>query len=274
MVDKAQLDRIMDGPDSVTRKLVAMRQDPQEGEILKPGVWYSNFSRVKADAERIGIPFFAFWTNGDRCAFCRRFTEHLLDPRFIKKMETSGSYFWLGGSMDDNPEDGYRGKGFTWACGTRQSVSYPLFSISFVEDGVVKHQFFGSGSDYDQGKAGDEGTIKTMNRIAAVFRGDQPAPLKPGDTPQAILDQIAKLVSPLVATQPAAPDLRIRINPAWDEAKRIRFLNALRETGGHCPCVEGRTPETACLCADFMRKAEPGTCRCGFYEKYTPTKEN
>ena len=98
MVAKEMLDRIMGAEGSPTGKLVALRREPGEGQ-LETGVWYSNFTRVHDEAVGRGLPFFAMWTNGDLCGFCKRFTLNILEPGFLEWMKSSGGLFWLGGSM-------------------------------------------------------------------------------------------------------------------------------------------------------------------------------
>lgn len=51
-------------------------------------------------------------------------------------------------------------------------------------------------------------------------------------------------------------------NPAL--VKEIR--QKIKENGGYCPCRLERTPETKCICKDFLEQ-ESGTCHCGLYIK-------
>lgn len=256
MVAKEMLDRIMGAPNSPTGKLVAMRRTPGEGQ-LETGVWYSNFMRVKGEAEKRGLPFFGMWTNGDLCGFCRRFTLNILEQPFLDWMKESGGLFWLGGSMDDNDEDKRGGIGFKWGTGPYHSVSYfPFFGVSLVKDGKTVYEYFGSGHDYDRQKKAPEGTPLILQAIKDVMDGKRkmqpPAPRQP------------QAASP-VKTNTV---LHIRFNPEWDAAHIARFQNALKESGGHCICQKVRTPDTMCMCKAFLEQDKPGPCHCGAFEKY------
>ena len=275
MVAKEMLDRIMGAPNSPTGRLVAMRRDPGDGE-LETGVWYSNFTRVKEEAERRGIPFFAMWTNGDVCGFCRRFTLNILENDFVERMRRSGGLWWLGGSMDDNDEDRRGGTGFRWCMGPDSKVNYfPFFAVSHKRDGKPLCEFFGSGHDYDRRKHAPEGTELIERKIAEIFAS--------GDSGVAAAAGTAGAGSP-VAKDPAqgpAQDpatqaspvklntvLHIRFNPDWDVQHIARFQDAMRESGGHCICSKDRTPDTMCMCKSFLEQDKPGRCHCGAFEKY------
>ena len=250
MVAKEMLDKIMGAEGSPTGRLVALRRTPGDKE-LETGVWYSNFTRVRSEAEKRGIPFFAMWTNGDLCGLCRRFTLNILEEDFLGRMKSSGGLWWLGGSMDDNDEDGRGGKGYKWCMGPDGHVSYfPFFAVRHVRDGQVMHQFFGSGHDYDRAKRAPEGTPLVVAKIEEVLRS-APSSVPPKASPVA-LNTV----------------LHIRFNPEWDAAHIARFQNAMKESGGHCICRKDRTPDTMCMCKDFLEQAMPGKCHCGAFEKY------
>lgn len=253
------LKRIMGSPNSVTGRLVALRRTPGDGE-LETGVWYSNFTRVKTEAEKRGLPFFAMWTNGDLCGFCRRFTTNILDPLFIRFMRSSGGLWWLGGSMDDSDEDGRSGVGFRWGTAPDGHVNYyPFMAVTCVRDGR-RVEFFGSGHDYDQAKLGPDGVASTIARINSVLHG--PLPAVPGG-----LEPKAAGADAPVGPEVAAGMLHIRFNPEWDAAHIARFQAALKENGGHCVC-QPKSKDTMCMCRSFLEQANPGFCRCGAFEKY------
>ncbi len=252
MVDKTMLDKIMGAKDSPTGRLVATRRTPGD-EPLELGVWYSNFTRVKEEADKRGVPFFAMWTNGDLCAYCRRFTRNILEDEFVARMKKSGGLWWLGGSMDDNDEDRRDGKGYNW-CMHGGAVNYfPFFAVRYAKDGKVLREFFGSGADYDLEKPAPGGTMFIVRRIA-----------------QALGDETAAARHDAGVPHPVALDtaLHIRFNPRWDVQHIARFQNALRENGGHCACRPDKTPDTMCMCRDFLEQKTPGPCRCGAFEKY------
>lgn len=246
------LKQIMGSPDSVTAKLVSLRETPGD-EPLKTGVWYSNFTRVKTEAERRGVPFFAMWTNGDLCGFCRRFTKNILDDKFIQYMRGSGGLWWLGGSMDDNDEDARSGKGFAWCQGPARRVSYfPFFAVSHIKDGKAVRAFFGSGHDYDRKAQWPDGTPHILSKLAEIFAGKE---TMPGDA--------ATVATPVRLNTV----LHIRFNQTWDAAHIARFQAALKENGGHCIC-QPKSPDTMCMCKAFLEKDTPGPCHCGAFEKY------
>lgn len=257
-VDAEMLKRIMGAPNSPTGKLVAMRKTPGD-EPLETGVWYSNFTRVKTEAAERGIPFFAMWTNGDLCGFCRRFSDNILEQSFIDRMKTSGGLWWLGGSMDDNEEDKRGGTGFTWCMGPDQRVNYfPFFAVTQNVDGTLIHGMFGSGHDYDQRKSAPEGTAEVIAKIAEVLKA-----------PYA---KKAAVPAPAAITAPSPvkvnPVYHIRFNPEWDAEHIARFQNALKENGGHCCCQKNKTPDTMCMCKAFLEQDKPGFCECGAFERY------
>ena len=43
----------------------------------------------------------------------------------------------------------------------------------------------------------------------------------------------------------------------------------VKANDGYCPCSLEKTPETKCICKEFLEKMEkniPGECHCGRYE--------
>ena len=58
--------------------------------------------------------------------------------------------------------------------------------------------------------------------------------------------------------------MKIRINPKAD-AENIR--KAIKLNGGYCPCALAKTPDTKCICKDFLENVESGPCHCGLYVK-------
>lgn len=243
------LKRIMGMPDSITGKLVATRRTPGEGE-LETGVWYSNFTRVKTEAEKRGLPFFAMWTNGDLCGFCKRFTANILEPGFLQFMQESGGLWWLGGSMDDNEEDKRNGIGFTWGTGPDKTVNYfPFVAVVPPQKSGFK-PFFGSGHDYDKAKKAPDGTWFTISKMREVLSG------KVSVTP-------VETASPVTVNT----SLHIRFNPTWDAAHIMRFQEAMKTSGGHCLC-QAQSPDTVCMCKSFLEQGVPGLCRCGAFEKF------
>lgn len=246
------LERVLGAQSSVTRALLAMRRTPGEGE-LSQGVWYSNFTRVKTEAAKRGLPFFAFWTNGEQCSLCRRFTANILAPRFQGAMKSSRGLWWCGSSADDNAEDGRDGAGFVWCQGPSRKVSFfPFFAVSFVLGGKTVFDFFGSGGDYDGGSTvPDEGAMRIVSKIAGLFKSAAQREGARAETG---------------ATDPGGL-LHIRFNPRWDAQKIIRFQEAMKTSGGHCLC-QPQSNDSMCMCRQFLERDKPGLCRCGAFEKF------
>lgn len=59
--------------------------------------------------------------------------------------------------------------------------------------------------------------------------------------------------------------MRIEINPDKEFVAEMR--QALAENDGYCPCMIEKTPETKCMCHDFIENVESGPCHCGLYHK-------
>ena len=61
----------------------------------------------------------------------------------------------------------------------------------------------------------------------------------------------------------------LRENPDMERVKEIR--DALKITGGYCPCAIEQTPETKCMCKEFRDQLKDDTffgfCHCRLYEK-------
>lgn len=58
----------------------------------------------------------------------------------------------------------------------------------------------------------------------------------------------------------------MKISVVSDKKKVEEIRKALKENGGYCPCTLEKTPETKCICQDFL-EMEEGTCHCGLYVK-------
>lgn len=59
--------------------------------------------------------------------------------------------------------------------------------------------------------------------------------------------------------------MRIKINDDKDLVKSIR--KQLKENNGYCPCAVVPSPETKCMCKDFLENIKEGPCHCGLYVK-------
>lgn len=58
--------------------------------------------------------------------------------------------------------------------------------------------------------------------------------------------------------------MKIRVS---DNKELVEEIHAqLKENGGYCPCKIEKTPDTKCMCKEFM-DMEEGECHCGLYVK-------
>lgn len=44
-------------------------------------------------------------------------------------------------------------------------------------------------------------------------------------------------------------------------------MEALKANDGYCPCKIEKTPETKCMCKQFLDQTIDGDCECGLYTK-------
>lgn len=58
--------------------------------------------------------------------------------------------------------------------------------------------------------------------------------------------------------------MKIRLNNDKELVETIR--KKLKENDGYCPCRITKTPESKCMCKEFLNQAE-GECHCGLYIK-------
>jgi ferredoxin-thioredoxin reductase catalytic subunit len=58
--------------------------------------------------------------------------------------------------------------------------------------------------------------------------------------------------------------MRIRQNTDTKLVEEIR--KQLKENDGYCPCRIEKTPDTKCMCKEFI-DMEEGLCHCGLYIK-------
>lgn len=58
----------------------------------------------------------------------------------------------------------------------------------------------------------------------------------------------------------------MRIKETEDKSHARKVREALRQNDGYCPCRIEKTPETKCMCKEFLEQ-ESGECLCGLYVK-------
>lgn len=298
MVEANKVETAIKETNTSTEAILALREIPGGGE-LQTAVWYSDFARVKAEAERTGKALFAMWINPG-CGFCKRFCADSLSSGFLDWMDASDMLFWLGSRTDDDRgSDGYEfvfQQSESGDIKPEQRGYFPGIAVWQCAAGhpdQVLHDYRASGRVFAQEKTGPQAVENITARIRAALvepphpkyvRKEQPtdktAP-KPGGCPGnhphlAALQEISKIIERFVPRPKpvtAQSNLRIRLNPAMPLDKRTRFLQSLAEHNGLCPCQPAGGAATACLCAAFMAQDKPGVCKCGFYEKYIPGKE-
>ena len=61
----------------------------------------------------------------------------------------------------------------------------------------------------------------------------------------------------------------MKITTNSNKALVAEIRKKLKENDNYCPCALKRTPDTKCMCKEFL-EMEEGTCHCGLYIK---TKE-
>lgn len=59
--------------------------------------------------------------------------------------------------------------------------------------------------------------------------------------------------------------MKIVVSSDIELVKSIR--EKLKENDGFCPCRLTKTPETKCMCKEFLEQETPGECHCGLYLK-------
>lgn len=53
-----------------------------------------------------------------------------------------------------------------------------------------------------------------------------------------------------------------------DDKKLVEEIRAkLKENQGYCPCKLVKTPDTKCICKEFLNQEYEGLCSCGLYYK-------
>nr|DAP42791.1 MAG TPA: ferredoxin-thioredoxin reductase [Caudoviricetes sp.] len=57
----------------------------------------------------------------------------------------------------------------------------------------------------------------------------------------------------------------ILMNPDTDFVKQ--FKKQLKKNNNYCLCKIKKTPETKCMCKEFIESQEEGYCECGLYYK-------
>lgn len=64
--------------------------------------------------------------------------------------------------------------------------------------------------------------------------------------------------------------MRIQINQDKEYAAEV--IERIKQNNGYCPCKIEKTPETKCMCKEFIDQRD-GMCHCGLYIKYADPGE-
>lgn len=59
--------------------------------------------------------------------------------------------------------------------------------------------------------------------------------------------------------------MKVALNNDKEVVQTIR--EGLKATGGYCPCLVEKTPDTKCMCKAFREQTVEGPCLCGLYVK-------
>lgn len=59
--------------------------------------------------------------------------------------------------------------------------------------------------------------------------------------------------------------MKIVVTP--DKTLELEIRTALKKNDWYCPCKLEKTPDTKCMCKEFLNQTEPGACHCGLYVK-------
>lgn len=59
--------------------------------------------------------------------------------------------------------------------------------------------------------------------------------------------------------------MKITLSKNKETVEEIR--RKLKENDGYCPCKLIKSPETKCICQEFLNQTELGECHCGLYIK-------
>lgn len=259
--------------ETVTDKLLKLRECAGCVEEPTPGVWFDDFTTTKDAADRQGVPFIAVWTNGDKCGFCVKLEECFLDPKFIAWQKNSGCIFWLGCSADDpDKEDGTNGKGFKWIWQNGKVTAYPFVRVWWPK-GKVDVSTNGNVLD-GRKKAAKGGTDEVLRHFKTWLKDFKPAPVKPADVPPP--PPPPPSVDPEPPAPPAPPpppmkDYKIVVNPDITKEEADEIRQKIKENDGYCPC-QPKAEDTKCMCANFKGMKIPEgeqkcTCVCGLYCK-------
>jgi hypothetical protein len=63
--------------------------------------------------------------------------------------------------------------------------------------------------------------------------------------------------------------MNCKIVPNSDKEFLKEMIEAIKANDGYCPCSLEKTPETKCMCRDFIEKYKNGyigECNCGTYQ--------
>lgn len=116
--------------------------------LLETGVWYHGLERVRAYAERTGIPLVAVWSNKD-CQYCEKLENNFMSAAFKDWMKDSGYLFCFTWSED--PDGIAKGDVYRWC--QNGLAEFPYVRFYWKDRDQVRVDVSQSGNTVD-GKIG------------------------------------------------------------------------------------------------------------------------
>ena len=146
--------------------------------VTLDGMWYCEFSKCKAYADKYGVPLIAVWSNGDACSHCTKFENACRQKVFTDWMKTSGCVFYF-----TYPGDGGDGKKeskvFHWIRG--DNTSYPFVRVYWYVNGKKKVNVYTVGDTVDGNTNGKTGGTNARNYFKKLLKDYKytPVPVVP-----------------------------------------------------------------------------------------------
>lgn len=143
---------------------------------VKFGQWHSNFSKAKAEAEKLGVPFVAVWSNGDACGHCITFENGCNQSYFRTWQANSGMIFFFAHSGDSAYRAGT--SVFHWI---RNDVNtaYPFIRLYWKKNGKLLKDVATVGDTMDKAVKGVTGAKNIVSYIKNVFKDYKYDPTPP-----------------------------------------------------------------------------------------------
>lgn len=157
-----------------TANLVKYRA--KSSAAVKLGQWHSNFSKAKAYAESMGVPFVAVWSNGDSCGHCITFENGCNQSYFRTWQANSGMVFFFAHSGDSSYKQG--SDVFHWIR-NNVNTAYPFIRLYWKKNGKVVKDVATVGDTMDKMVKGTTGAKNIVAYIKNVFKDYKYDPAPP-----------------------------------------------------------------------------------------------